>query len=113
MMVMYYDIEESSRRIKELRLESQSTQESVAEYIGISLDGYRKLERGVNGAKIDTLVSIAELYDVSLDYLVYGQVTPNLEVVSDSLTEGETKFLLAVFKSIKDNMWLLNDRYAG
>ncbi len=110
---MYYDIEESSRRIKELRLESHSTQESVAEYIGISLDGYRKLERGVNGAKIDTLVSIAELYDVSLDYLVYGQVTPNLEVVSDSLTEGETKFLLAVFKSIKDNMWLLNDRYDG
>lgn len=54
-------------------MEAGCTQEFVADYIGISLDGYQKLERGVNGAKVDTLVAIAELYDVSLDYLVYGE----------------------------------------
>lgn len=111
---MYYDIEKSSRRIRKLRVETGYTQEFIADQIGISLDGYRKIERGVNGAKVDdTLVAIAELYGVSLDYLVYGQVTPNLETVSDSLTERETKFLLAIFESIKENMWLLNDRYGG
>lgn len=110
---MYYDIEKSSRRIRELRVETGYTQEFIADQIGISLDGYRKIERGVNGAKVDTLLAIAELYGVSLDYLVYGQVTPNLETVSDSLTERETKFLLAIFESIKENMWLLNDGYGG
>lgn len=106
---MYYDITKSSMRIRELRVEIGCTQEFVAEQIGISLDGYRKLERGVNGASVDTLVAIAELYNVSIDYLVYGQEIPNLNAVSDGLTERETKFLLAIFKSIKENMGLLEE----
>lgn len=104
---MYYDVEESSRRIRELRVEAGCTQEFVADHIGISLDGYRKLERGVNGAKIDTLVAIAELYDVSLDYLVYGRKILKPDAVFESLTEKETKFLLIMLKCIKENMVLL------
>ncbi len=54
-----------------MRAEAGCTQEFVADQIGISLDGYRKIERGVNRAKVDTLVAIAELYNVFIDYLVY------------------------------------------
>lgn len=105
--MMYYDIEKSSRRIKELRLANQRTQEAVAGYIGISLDGYRKLERGVNGAKVDTLVAIAELYGVSLDYLVYGQKDNDGNVVVVNLSEKEKDFMQAVVKCIKENIGLL------
>lgn len=104
---MYYDVEESSRRIRELRMEAGCTQEFVADHIGISLDGYRKLERGVNGAKVDTLVAIAELYGVSLDYLVYGREILKPDAVFESLTEKETKFMLIMLKSIKENIALL------
>lgn len=104
---MYYDIEKSSRRIKELRLANQRTQEAVAGYIRISLDGYRKLERGVNGAKVDTLVAIAELYGVSLDYLVYGQKDNDGNVVVVNLSEKEKDFMQAVVKCIKENIGLL------
>lgn len=104
---MYYDVEKSSRRIRELRAEAGCTQEFVADHIGISLDGYRKLERGVNGAKVDTLVAIAELYGVSLDYLVYGHEIAKSDAVFESLTDRETKFLFAILKSIKENIGLL------
>lgn len=106
-MIMYYDIAKSSRRIRELRVAAGCTQEFVADRIGISLDGYRKLERGINGAKVDTLVAIATLYNVSIDYLVYGLEISYSNAVFDSLTEGETEFLLTIFKSIKENIGLL------
>ena len=106
---MYYDIAKSSIRIRELRVETGCTQEFVADQIGISLDGYRKLERGVNGAKVDTLVAIAELYHVSIDYLVYGQESLHSNIIFEGLTDGEIKFLWAVFESIKENMRLLKE----
>lgn len=106
---MYYDIAKSSMRIRELRVATGCTQEFVADQIGISLDGYRKLERGVNGAKVDTLVAIAELYNVSMDYLVYGQKSFYPNVISEGLTDGEIKFLGTIFESIKENMGLLKE----
>lgn len=69
----YYDIKESGTRIKDLRKEKGFTQEKVSEQIGISCDGYKQIENGRNGAKIDTLILIAELFDTTLDYLVLGR----------------------------------------
>lgn len=69
---MYYDIVNSGERIKELRAARRMTRQQLAEQIGLSVDALRKIEAGVNGAKIDTLISIAELFHISLDYLVCG-----------------------------------------
>ena len=56
---MYYDIVHSGERIKELRAARRMTRQQLAEQIGLSVDALRKIEAGVNGAKIDTLISIA------------------------------------------------------
>lgn len=56
---MYYDIVNSGERIKELRAARRMTRQQLAEQIGLSVDALRKIEAGVNGAKIDTLISIA------------------------------------------------------
>ena len=63
---MYYDIVNSGERIKELRAARRMTRQQRAEQIGLSVDALRKIEAGVNGAKIDTLISIAELFHISL-----------------------------------------------
>lgn len=55
---MYYDIVNSGERIKELRAARRMTRQQLAEQIGLSVDALRKIEAGVNGAKIDTLISI-------------------------------------------------------
>ena len=69
---MYYDIVNSGERIKELRAARRMTRQQLAEHIGLSVDALRKIEAGVNGAKIDTLISIAELFHT----IVEGVLAP-------------------------------------
>ena len=66
----------------------------VAEQIGLSVDALRKIEAGVNGAKIDTLISIAELFHISLDYLVCGcERKAEVDDLLVGLKEKEVQFM--------------------
>ena len=57
-------------RIKALRIESGKTGINVSTILGIDQSYYSKIEKNKHEIKLDTLIRIAELYDVSLDYLV-------------------------------------------
>ena len=100
---MYYDIVNSGERIKELRAARRMTRQQLAEQIGLSVDALRKIEAGVNGAKIDTLISIAELFHITLDYLVCG--CERKAEVDDLLeTAGHTKKVIIVYNSLQQNV---------
>ncbi len=71
---MYYDIYESGKRIQELRKAHGMTQAQLAEALNISLDHLKKIECGQRGCSIDLLISLSELFDESLDFLVLGKV---------------------------------------
>ena len=58
-----------SERIHILRNEKRLTQAAVAAHIGLSARGYQDLELGAT-PRGDTLMSIADFYDVSLDWLM-------------------------------------------
>ena len=75
---MYYDIVKSGERINGLRTARKMTRQQLAEYIGLSVDALRKIEAGVNGAKIDTLISIAELVEAFVSEIVFTD--NNIEV---------------------------------
>ena len=75
---MYYDIVNSGERIKQLRAARRMTRQQLAEHIGLSVDALRKIEAGVNGAKIDTLISIAELVEAFVSEIVFTD--NNIEV---------------------------------
>jgi transcriptional regulator with XRE-family HTH domain len=75
---VYYDIVNSGERIKELRAARRMTRQQLAEQIGLSVDALRKIEAGVNGAKIDTLISIAELVEAFVSEIVFTD--NNIEV---------------------------------
>lgn len=70
---MYYDVQKSAERIRDLRADSNLTQSEAAEKTGFSLSGYRKLEQGQNDGSIDSLIMVADYYNISIDYLVYGE----------------------------------------
>ena len=70
---MYYDVQKSAERIRDLRADSNLTQSEAAEKMGFFLSGYRKLEQGQNGGSIDSLIMVADYYNISIDYLVYGE----------------------------------------
>lgn len=57
-------------RIKNLRIDSDLTQERVAEGIGISQRKYSYLETGAQQWPDELLVRLARFYQTSVDYLL-------------------------------------------
>lgn len=57
-------------RIKELRIEGRRTQINVSTLLGIEQSYYSKIELGKQEASLANIIKIAELYNVSIDYIV-------------------------------------------
>lgn len=57
-------------RIRELRIQAGRTGINVATILGIDQSYYSKIEKNKHEIKLETLIKIAELYNVSLDYLI-------------------------------------------
>ena len=58
------------RRIRDLREDRDLTQKQVAQYLGMSQTGYSKYETGENDLPTAILIKLADLYNVSIDYLL-------------------------------------------
>lgn len=56
-------------RIRDLREDIDKTQAEFAESIGLYTTTYQRYERGERTIPFDVAVTIAEKYNVSLDYL--------------------------------------------
>ena len=57
-------------RIKELRKEKHLKQAETAELLGISINSYCRYERGEREPDASVLWRMADLYGVSVDYLI-------------------------------------------
>lgn len=60
-----------------LRKQKNKTQEEVAKFLGITRPAYTAYESGNRQPDYDSLIKLAEYYDVSLDYLLTGKETKN------------------------------------
>ena len=58
-------------RVKELRKERRLRQEELAGRINISQQTVSRIENGDNGLAADILMSLANYFDVSIDYILY------------------------------------------
>lgn len=52
------------------RIESGMTLEKIAEKLDISYQAYRKFEKNICYPKVETLMKIGEMYNLSFDYLL-------------------------------------------
>lgn len=59
-----------SERLKNLRKTRMIPQKYIAEYLGISVSAYQYYEAGKNEPSIARLIMLADLFNVSIDYLV-------------------------------------------
>lgn len=59
-----------TQTIKELRKENKMTQKQVAEKLGITYQSYQAYEHGISQPTLENFIKIANIYDVSLDYLI-------------------------------------------
>lgn len=65
-----------SNRVRELREDHDYTQQQLAEKIGITQRKYSYLETGTQPLTADFLVALADIYDVSIDYILLCTDTP-------------------------------------
>lgn len=56
-------------RMRNLREDSDKTQQEVADYLGTSQTMYARYERGANEIPTRHLIKLTKYYNVSLDYL--------------------------------------------
>ncbi len=57
-------------RLFEERTKQKLTQCQIAKYLNITQPSYIRYENGTSEPSIDTLIRLADLFDVSIDYLV-------------------------------------------
>lgn len=90
-------------RIRQERININMTQEALAEKANISASFMGQIERGDRKLSLETLVNIAKVLDVSIDYLVYGKrkssaETDRLISLINESTVQETEMLYNVAK---------------
>lgn len=59
-----------SKNLKDLRKSNGYTQKQVASALEITYQSYQAYERGLTFPTFENFVRLAELYDVSLDFLI-------------------------------------------
>lgn len=94
---------EFSERLKELRKQAHLTQVELASKLGIVQSSYADWERGKKRPTQDNLVKIAQVLNVSVDYLVgnseeKADELDNIELLFRMNSKGLTKEEKAVFK---------------
>ena len=70
---MRFDRMAYGARIKQLRISKGLTQEQLAERINISRTYEAKIESGAQVGPVELAVELAEIFDVSLDFLLLGK----------------------------------------
>ncbi|MGN1420634.1 MAG: helix-turn-helix domain-containing protein [Eubacterium sp.] len=58
------------KRLRDLREDRDLTQQQVADLLFINRRTYAAYENGVNSMTPETLIKIAKIYEVSVDYLL-------------------------------------------
>ena len=58
------------RRIEDLRIDFDYTQEQVAKHLNLAREVYRRYEKGTRSIPVDCLIQLAEFYHTSIDYML-------------------------------------------
>ncbi|MBO5407783.1 MAG: helix-turn-helix transcriptional regulator [Clostridia bacterium] len=58
------------KRIYELRVDRDMTQQQVADYLTCNRQVYARYERGLREIPVSMVIKLAKLYNVTVDYLL-------------------------------------------
>ena len=59
-----------NKRLRASRMKNRYTQQNMADMLDISLNAYQKYEQDERFPSYEILIKIADIFDVSLDYLL-------------------------------------------
>lgn len=104
---MYYDVNRTAQLLKRVRVEKGVTQEQASREMGVHIKTLQSAEQGSRGLSIDTLCIMADYYEVSLDYLVTGEllVSDISRMVEGISNENKRKLCEIIENLIKTMEW--------
>lgn len=93
-------------RIKDNRIDKRMTQQQLADLLNLSRPTVAKYEKDVIQPSADILIKIADVFDISLDYLLGRKVNKNssIEVIhtgDEEFSEEELRALATALKILK------------
>ena len=104
------------KNIKQLRLLRNLTQEDVAQKIGLTRQAISSYESGRTQPSVDLLMKFAEIYEVTLDDILYGKRKEECEeIVNKELKRMQVIFAIVVagwilFRILEVALMILADR---
>lgn len=66
-------------RIRNKRNHIGLAQDHVADKLGISLRFYQMIEHGDKSVSLDTLIGLSKILNISIDYLLFGDLAQQLD----------------------------------
>lgn len=96
-MNLTYNRLSTGDRLREKRNLLGFTQDEVAEKIGRAAKYYADIERGSCGMSLDTLISLSNVMDLSLDYIILGKIKSEKERLKNT---DETEAVLGVLNTL-------------
>ncbi len=99
------DYVDLGQRVRKQRTQLGWTQEALAEKINVSTSFVGHIERGTRKASLETLVSIANSLNVSLDYLLAGSLNNSIiGPIPQGLSSKQRTALQEILTTIQDNL---------
>ncbi|MED3549996.1 helix-turn-helix transcriptional regulator [Cytobacillus praedii] len=94
-----------SERLKKMRILKSMTQENVANYLGMTRQGYGHYERSnmKHEPDLDTIKKLADLFNVTTDYLLGRSDIPFHTAKQDKELSEETMYYLHILETIPKN----------
>jgi len=89
-------------RLRKLRTKKKLRQLDVAKHIGVDRSTYSKYETGDSAPDYDTLCFLADLYDVSTDYLLCRVDEPQHKIVAKEDLPRELARYVDYIEILKD-----------
>ena len=98
-----YDTKCIAQKIKEARKRANLTQAELAEKIDISTNAVAKLENNLMAASLQTLISIANVLELDINYLLTSETGDDEYLLSlvHNLSLAEKDFIVSVINSLK------------
>lgn len=98
------DFAQVAKRVKAARKAAGLTQEQLAEKVDISTNAIAKLESNLMATSLQTLVSIANVLRVDLNYFLCGEIQSGdalFDAMIRDLTPRERDFIACVIRDLK------------
>ena len=104
---MFYNIFMLNEKLKKLRKNKRKSQKQIADMLGITQTAYSRYEVGISEPNIETLLKLADYFNVDLDYLMRNDETKSNENNIDN--ELQPNQIITIGRSGKKEIYELDE----